>query len=79
VVLMGPVSPQRWGPPPHARHQVLWRGRGDGDPHGAEVDPSLLRITAGDVVAAASRAAERRTAEEVEEDPTGAASAAQDR
>lgn len=55
VVLFGPVSPARWGPPPRTRHRVLWP-TGDpgyrGDPHGAEVDPVLLATTVDDVLAA---------------------------
>ena len=44
VVLFGPTSPGRWGPPPgHSQHRVLWAGR-HGDPHGDEVDPGLLDI-----------------------------------
>lgn len=56
VVLFGPVSPRVWGPPRHQRHQVLWHGRGDGDPHGARPDPALLRITVLEVAAAVERA-----------------------
>jgi ADP-heptose:LPS heptosyltransferase len=52
VVLFGPVSPEQWGPPPTGGlHQALWKGR-TGDPHGATVDPGLLDITVGEVVAA---------------------------
>jgi len=53
VVLFGPVSPSRWGPPTNARHRVIWHGDGTGDPHGAEVDPALLAITVSEVLAAA--------------------------
>ena len=56
VTLFGPVSPLRWGPPPHPRHRVLWYGDDTGDPHGADVDPHLLRIQVAEVVAAASAA-----------------------
>lgn len=57
VVLYGPVSPRNWGPmPAHPRHQVLFRGNGTGDPHGAVPDPALLRITVSDVLAACDRA-----------------------
>jgi len=56
VTLFGPVSPRLWGPPPLAagRHVALWTGTGDrpGDPHGGHVDPRLLQIGAGDVLAA---------------------------
>lgn len=52
VTLYGPVSPRLWGPPPDARHVVLWHGTGDrpGDAHGAEVDPRLLLITPDEVL-----------------------------
>lgn len=42
VLLFGPMTPRRWGPPPSSRHTVLWRG-----PHG------LLQITVDDVHGAA--------------------------
>jgi ADP-heptose:LPS heptosyltransferase len=58
VTLFGPVSPAGWGPPPHARHQVLWHGDGRGDPHGSTVDAALTRITVAEVMAAAARATE---------------------
>ena len=59
VVLFGPVSPARWGPPPRVRHQSLWPAPGPGyrgDPHGGSPDPVLLRISVADVLAAAGRA-----------------------
>jgi ADP-heptose:LPS heptosyltransferase len=50
VVLFGPTSPARWGPPPdRAIHRVLWAGR-TGDPHGRRTDPGLLEIGADAVV-----------------------------
>jgi ADP-heptose:LPS heptosyltransferase len=52
VLLFGPVRPAEWGPPPEGPHTVLWHG-GRGDPHGAELDPGLARITVDEVVAAA--------------------------
>ena len=52
VTLTGPVPPRLWGPPPRPWHAVLWAGR-YGDPHAAAVDPGLLRISGGDVIAAA--------------------------
>ena len=55
VVLFGPVSPGHWGPPALPRHTVLWHGRGDGDPWGAEADPALLKIGVDEVLAAARR------------------------
>ena len=59
VVLCGPVSPARWGPPPRRRHRVLWPTSDPGyrgDPHGADVDPVLLRTTVADVLACAAAA-----------------------
>lgn len=56
VVLFGPTPPQRWGPPPERpQHVALWGGN-VGDPFGGEPDPGLLRISPGDVLAAARRA-----------------------
>lgn len=56
VVLFGPTSPARWGPPAdRPRHVALWSGR-VGDPHGTAVDPGLLDITVGDVLDAIERA-----------------------
>jgi ADP-heptose:LPS heptosyltransferase len=52
VVLFGPVPPSEWGPPPdRPQHVALWAGH-RGDPHAADVDPGLLRITVDDVLAA---------------------------
>jgi ADP-heptose:LPS heptosyltransferase len=60
IVLFGPQSPARWGPPVSPRHRVLWRpDAADGNPpdrirHAAWLPhPALLRIEAVDVVAAA--------------------------
>ncbi|MFN2608389.1 MAG: glycosyltransferase family 9 protein [Acidimicrobiales bacterium] len=51
VVLFGPVSPSRWGPPPDRPwHRALWAGR-TGDPHAATVDPGLLALSVDEVVA----------------------------
>jgi ADP-heptose:LPS heptosyltransferase len=73
VVLFGPTSPSRGGPPPHllGRHAVLWTGR-IGDPDGEVPDAGLLEITAEQVIEAidgqlhrralASAASERRRA-----------------
>jgi ADP-heptose:LPS heptosyltransferase len=58
VTLFGPVSPALWGPPRGSpRHLALWKGSGarPGDAHGAQVDPRLLRIEAGEVLEAAGR------------------------
>jgi ADP-heptose:LPS heptosyltransferase len=52
VVLMGPVAPALWGPPPRPQHVVLWHGDGTGDPWGTELDPALARIAVDEVVAA---------------------------
>ena len=49
VVLFGPVSPALWGPPPRPQHVVLWHGDGAGDPWGTSLDPSLGKITVGEV------------------------------
>lgn len=55
VVLYGPVSPARWGPPADgARHVSLWAGR-EGDPLADTPDPGLLRIRPGEVLAALAR------------------------
>ncbi|KQS68240.1 glycosyltransferase family 9 protein [Modestobacter sp. Leaf380] len=56
VVLSGPVSPARWGPPARRRHRVLWPTADPGyrgDPHGRDVDPVLLRTTVDQVLACA--------------------------
>ncbi len=58
VTLFGPVSPDLWGPPRGSpRHLVLWKGSGGrpGDAHGAQPDPRLLRIEAGEVLEMAGR------------------------
>jgi ADP-heptose:LPS heptosyltransferase len=50
VVLFGPTSPKRWGPPPERRrHRVLWAGIA-GDPHASVIHPGLLRIEVADVL-----------------------------
>ncbi len=49
VVLFGPISPAKWGPPAErAQHRVLWRGK-PGDPHACVVDPGLASITVREV------------------------------
>jgi ADP-heptose:LPS heptosyltransferase len=51
VLLFGPTSPARWGPPPDREaHVALWAGR-TGDPHGTVPDPGLLMISVDDVLA----------------------------
>ncbi|WP_436757200.1 glycosyltransferase family 9 protein [Streptosporangium sp. V21-05] len=57
VVLFGPVSPARWGPPETGPHTVLWNG-GLGDPYGYEPDPGLLEIGVWDVLDAVARLTE---------------------
>ncbi|MFD5448987.1 glycosyltransferase family 9 protein [Streptomyces sp. NPDC127100] len=52
VTLFGPVPPSRWGPPDHFRHRALWHPGPDGDPHGHETDPALLRIGTDEVLEA---------------------------
>ena len=52
VILFGPTSPSRWGPPPTGPHTVLWAGR-IGDPHGSRSDPGLLEIGVDAVLEAA--------------------------
>ncbi|GAB2661239.1 glycosyltransferase family 9 protein [Nocardia goodfellowii] len=55
VLIFGPNSPALAGPPPgRAAHIVLWAGQ-IGDPHAAETDPGLLRISAIEVIDAAER------------------------
>lgn len=53
VVLFGPTPPARWGPPP-GPHTVIWHGERAGDPHAAEPDPVLLRVTVTEVLGAAA-------------------------
>jgi ADP-heptose:LPS heptosyltransferase len=49
VVLFGPTSPARWGPPPNRPwHRVLWAGS-EGDPHAGVTDSGLLQISVIDV------------------------------
>lgn len=60
VVLFGPTSPLRWGPPPERGcHIALWAGR-EGDPHGDAADPGLLEIEVPDVLEALGRLDRRR-------------------
>ena len=50
IVLFGPTSPKRWGPPAgRRRHRVLWAGI-PGDPHGSVIHPGLLGIEVADVL-----------------------------
>ncbi|MEA2485182.1 MAG: hypothetical protein QOD46_293 [Actinomycetota bacterium] len=52
VILFGPTSPERWGPPP-GPHVALWAGHA-GDPHGNQPDAGLLEIEAPSVIQALS-------------------------
>jgi ADP-heptose:LPS heptosyltransferase len=55
VVLFGPASVTRWGPPPGTPHLVLTDERlRRGDVFAAEPDPALLAVTPDDVLSAAS-------------------------
>jgi ADP-heptose:LPS heptosyltransferase len=54
VVLFGPMSPDRWGPPTHGPHIAIWHGR-YGDPHGDGLDPGLAAITVDEVLDALRR------------------------
>jgi ADP-heptose:LPS heptosyltransferase len=55
VVLFGPMPPARWGPPPRPYHRAIWHGSEaePGDAPGPGIHPALLRISAGEVLAAA--------------------------
>jgi ADP-heptose:LPS heptosyltransferase len=54
VVLFGPTSPERWGPPAdRPRHRVLWAGRW-GDPNADTTDPGLLALQPRHVLEAIS-------------------------
>jgi ADP-heptose:LPS heptosyltransferase len=52
VILFGPTSPMRWGPPAGGPFTVIWRGAA-GDPHGRWVDPALREIGSYEVLKAA--------------------------
>jgi ADP-heptose:LPS heptosyltransferase len=52
VILFGPTSPERWGPPAEGPFTVIWRGY-TGDPHGRWVHPALLEIGSDEVLEAA--------------------------
>jgi ADP-heptose:LPS heptosyltransferase len=52
VVLFGPTSPARWGPPAdRPQHRALWAGQ-HGHPNGATPDPGLLSLEPHDVLEA---------------------------
>jgi ADP-heptose:LPS heptosyltransferase len=60
VILFGPTSPERWGPPAGGPFTVIWRGV-TGDPHSRWVHPALLEIGSNEVLAAAeARLGDRR-------------------
>lgn len=50
VVLFGPTSPARWGPPPSPRHRAIWHGH-VGDPHADSLDAGLDAISVDEVIA----------------------------
>jgi ADP-heptose:LPS heptosyltransferase len=52
VILFGPTSPERWGPPATNPATVIWRGA-TGNPHGRWVNPALLAIGSDEVLKAA--------------------------
>jgi ADP-heptose:LPS heptosyltransferase len=52
VILFGPTSPERWGPPAQGPFTVIWRGY-TGDPHDRWVNPALLEIGSDEVLEAA--------------------------
>jgi ADP-heptose:LPS heptosyltransferase len=58
VLLFGPESPSRWGPPPQRRwHRVLWHEHLSGLPYEPDLDaahPALAAITPDDVLDAVS-------------------------
>lgn len=61
VVLHGPTSPRRWGPPAGSlRHRSIWKGE-CGDPHADRLDPGLARIDVPEVLAAVREVSEQRT------------------
>jgi ADP-heptose:LPS heptosyltransferase len=55
VLLFGPTSPDRWGPPAGGRHTVIWHGDDSGDPRASELDPALARITIDEVITEVDR------------------------
>lgn len=54
VLLFGPTSPARWGPPDRDRHVVLWAGR-EGDPLADDPFEGLLAIGVEEVCGALER------------------------
>jgi ADP-heptose:LPS heptosyltransferase len=64
VVLFGPMSPARWGPPRRPYHQSIWHGHTaePGDGPGPDAHPALLEIDVDEVLAAADAAERARHA-----------------
>ncbi|MEU4245376.1 glycosyltransferase family 9 protein [Actinoplanes sp. NPDC026619] len=59
VVLFGPMSPVRWGPPPdRPQHRAIWHGTRSepGDALGAGVHPALLAVSPEEVLAESASA-----------------------
>jgi ADP-heptose:LPS heptosyltransferase len=59
VVLFGPMSPARWGPPSdRRRHRVIWHGTRSepGDNPRPGVHPALLSVHPADVIAEVEQA-----------------------
>ena len=54
ITLFGPMSPDRWGPPPdRPQHRTIWRGRRSepGDATEPGVHPALLAVQPAEVIA----------------------------
>jgi ADP-heptose:LPS heptosyltransferase len=65
VVLFGPMSPARWGPPPgRPYHRAIWHGvRSErGDAPGPDIHPALLAIGVDEVLVAAAEVERARHA-----------------
>lgn len=58
VVLFGPMSPGRWGPPPRPYHRVIWHGTHSepGDSIEPVVHPALLAVSVEEVMAVVNSA-----------------------
>ncbi|WP_250002576.1 glycosyltransferase family 9 protein [Actinoplanes sp. M2I2] len=56
VVLFGPMSPERWGPPDRPEHRVIWHGTRSepGDSMEPGVHPALLAVEPDEVTDAAA-------------------------
>ena len=57
VILFGPMSPARWGPPGRPYHRAIWHGARSepGDHPGPDAHPALLAISEQEVLAAADQ------------------------